>query len=153
MGGQTREQEYTYQYKSISVGNNAFTCGYGATVNFRLPQNFIEAKNAFMYIVVDFDPAEPLANRKITAVGSPTYPPDGPQPNMLTVNKVYDPVFTQRVEFKIDLTQIIKKLQVVPPALGSQGYMPIGIKHPLLTYTATIKLWKVELVYTTQGIR
>jgi hypothetical protein len=150
MGGQSRNQEYGYQYKSISLAG-ATSCGQGGTVSFNLPQNLLEIKNVFTHVIIDFNPSEPIANKKVDGVGSPIYPPNGAQPYMIPMNVS---ATGNRIELEIDLTQIKDKLVITPASSYAQGFVSIGIHHPNnLAYGATIKLWKIELIYTTQGIR
>jgi len=151
MGGTTRHQEYRYQYKSISA-KNAISCGYGATMSFNLPSDFLEAKNLYSHIRIKFDAATPVGNRKILYIGKPQYPPEGEQPDMVYVNLAADG--NRVIDFTIDLTQIIEKLQYNEPSFGVQGYFNVGIIHPgIITNIATVELWKMDLVYTTTGIR
>jgi len=151
MGGTTRHQEYRYQHKSIST-QAALSCGYGATMSFNLPSEFLEAKNLYAHISIVFHASEPVDNRKILYIGQPSYPQTGPQPNMVYVNKTADA--NRRIDLEIDLTQIIEKLEPQAPAFSQQGYINIGILHPgILTQLATVELWKMDLVYTTTGIR
>jgi hypothetical protein len=151
MGGTTRHQEYRYQYKSVST-QNARTCGNGATMSFNLPSDFLEAKNLYCHIRVRFHASEPVGNQKILYIGQPAWPPDGEQPNMVYVNRSADG--DRRIDLEIDLTQIIEKLEQQPAAFGGQGYFNVGILHPgVLAQLATVELWKMDLVYTTTGIR
>lgn len=151
MGGQTRHQEYRYQYKSIST-QNARSCGYGATISFNLPSDFLEAKNLYCHLRIRFHASEPSANQKILYIGQPQWPPEDEQPDMVYVNLTADG--DRRIDLEIDLTQIIEKLTVQEPAFGQQGYFNIGILHPgILEQLATVELWKMDLVYTTTGIR
>lgn len=151
MGGQTRHQEYRYQYKSISA-KNARSCGYGATMSFNLPSDFLEAKNLYCHLSIVFHASEPVGNRKILYVGQPAWPPEGEQPAMIYVNQTADG--NRRIDLKVDLTQIIDKIVPQPPEFGGQGYFNVGILHPgILEQLATVELWKMDLVYTTTGIR
>lgn len=151
MGGQTRHQEYRYQYKSISI-KNGWSCGNGATVSMNLPTDFLEAKNLYCHLRIRFHASEPSAKRKITYIGQPTWPPTGEQPKMIYVNKTADA--DRYIDLKIDLTQLIPELDIQEPTFFQQGYFNIGIIHPeVLSQLATVELWKMDLVYTTTGIR
>lgn len=152
MGGTTREQEYKYQFKTIAI-NNGKDCGYGGTLNFNLPANFIEAKNLWAHVRLRFDVAEPTANQKLTAIGPRTYSANPTnQPLMKPLNLVADA--NREIDAKVELTDYIKKLIINAPALGNQGFFNIGVSYPiLLTANVTILIWKLDLVYTTQGIR
>lgn len=153
MASGSRVQEYPYQYKSISL-QNARDCGQGGTVNFNLPEDFIAAKNLYAHIRIQFDAAEPTANQKIIAIGQPTYPPEGAQPKMIPLNLSADA--NRRIDLEIDLTPLIPKLDVFGAsfALYGQSHLSIGILHPnILSGFANIEIWKLDLVYTTQGIR
>lgn len=152
MGGQTRHQEYRYQYKTISL-QNARDCGAGATLNFNLPSNILEIKNLWAHIRIVFHASEPVGNRKIIGIGTRVFSSnDFNQPKMKPLNLVADA--NRRIDFTYDLTEIIKNLVVNDAAIFAQGFVGIGILHPdYLQQLATIEIWKMDLVYTTQGIR
>lgn len=151
MGGTTRQQEYPYQFKTLAV-KNARDCGQGMTINMSLPTNILAIKNIFVHCRIQFDAAEPVLNQKIDGIGSPTYPYEGAQPKMKPLALVADG--NREIDLKQDLTDMIGTLQVYPPAAYSQGYISIGIHHPIiLAQLATIKICKIDIVYTTQGIR
>lgn len=152
MGGQSRHQEYKYQYKTISL-QNARDCGAGATLNFNLPSNLLEIKNLWAHIRIVFHASEPTANQKIIGIGTRTFSSnDFNQPKMKPLNLTADA--NRRIDFTYDLTEVIKDLVINDAALFAQGYVGIGILHPAyLTQLATIEIWKMDLVYTTQGIR
>lgn len=152
MGTETRHQEYRYQYKTIAL-QNARDCGAGATLNFNLPSNLLEIKNLWAHIRIRFDTAEPVGNQKIIGIGTRTFSSnDFNQPKMKALNLTADA--NRRIDFTYDLTAIIKDLVVNDAAIFAQGFVGIGILHPAyLTQLATIEIWKMDLVYTTQGIR
>jgi hypothetical protein len=152
MGGLTRHQEYKYQYKTIAL-QNARDCGPGATLNFNLPSNLLEVKNLWTHISIVFHASEPAQNRKIVGIGPRTnYVDPLDQPLMKPLNLTADA--NRRIDFTYDLTEIIKDLVINEAGFGYQGSIPIGILHPeILTQIATIEIWKMDLVYTTQGIR
>jgi hypothetical protein len=152
MSGTTRKQEYRYQFKTLALQGSR-DCGTGGSVNFMLPQNFIAVKNLFVHVRIQFNVAEPSANQKISGIGSKTFsinPANQPlmRPLALTADA------NREIDLKVDLFDIIPKLAITAPALGNQGYFNIGIQHPNnLSNFATIKLWKIDVIYTTQGIR
>lgn len=152
MGGQTRHQEYRYQYKTISL-QNARDCGPGGTLNLNLPSNLLEVKNLWAHVRIVFHASEPVQNRKIIGIGPRVFSSnDFNQPLMKQLNLTADA--NRRIDFTADLTQIVKQLIISDPALYAQGYIGIGILHPdYLQQLATIEIWKMDLVYTTQGIR
>lgn len=153
MGGQTRHQEYRYQFKTIAIAAGK-DCGYGGTLNFNLPAGFIEAKNLYAHVRLKFGASEPTGNRKLKAIGPRVFAADFvTQPLMKQVNLTADAT-TREIDLKIDLTDLIPNLQITPPALGIQGYFDIGLLYPnALSGTVDILLWKLDLIYTTQGIR
>lgn len=151
MGGITRHKEYEYNFKTIAL-QNAKTCGYGATLNFNLPGNFIAVKNLWVHIRIQFNAAEPVGNQKIIGIGTKNWPADGAQPLMKPLNLTADA--NRRIDFTADLTEILSKLAITNPSLYQQGFIGVGIQHPnSLANFATIEIWKADLVYTTQGIR
>lgn len=151
MGSETRHKEYEYQYKTIAL-QNARDCGYGSTLNFNLPANFMAIKNLWVHVRIVFDAAEPVGNRKIIGIGPKTWPVEGAQPLMKPLNLTADA--NRRIDFTADLTEIINQLVVTNPSLYQQGFIGIGLQHPnALSNIATIEIWKTDLVYTTQGIR
>ena len=151
MGAITREQEYRYQFKTIAL-QQATTCGYGGTVSFNLPVGFLEAKNLWAHVRVQFDAAEPVDNRKILGIGPKQFSADMlNQPLMKPLNLTAD--VNRRIDFTADLTEIIKNIQIAQPAFFYQGSFDIGIIHPLLVNLAKVEIWKIDLIYTTQGIR
>lgn len=153
MGSQTRNQEYRYQFKTIAIGNGK-DCGYGGQLNFNLPADFIEAKNLWAHVRLKFNASEPSGNRKLKAIGEKIFAADFvTQPKMKQVNLTADPT-TREIDLKIDLTDILDDLTINPPALYQQGYFSIGLLYPnALSYTVDILIWKLDLIYTTQGIR
>lgn len=153
MGTVSRHLEYPYQYKSIGL-QNARDCGQGGTVSVNLPEGFIELKNLYSHMRIVFDAAEPVANQKIVAIGQNIWPPDGPQPRMLPLNLTADA--NRRIDFEIDLTPLIPLLEIQEASFSFNGQSSfnVGILHPnMLEQFANIELWKIDLVYTTQGIR
>lgn len=151
MGGTTRHQEYKYQYKNISL-QNATSCGYGGTVSFNLPANTLGIKNVWAHVRIRFHASEPSGNQKILGIGPKTFSSDLlNQPLMKQLNLTADG--NRRIDFTADLTEIIKNISIEDAAFFQQGYFEIGILHPLLTQLATIEIWKIDLAYTTQGIR
>jgi hypothetical protein len=152
MGGKSRHQEYRYQFKTLAL-QNARDCGFGSTVNFNLPQNFIAVKNLWVHLRIQFAAGEPTANQKITGIGSKTFSIGGTnQPLMRPLNLSADA--NREIEFKYNLQDIIPLLAITAPTLGNQGFFTLGIQHPnILSNVATIKLWKIDVIYTTQGIR
>lgn len=151
MGGITREQEYRYQFKTIAL-KNATSCGYGGTVNFNLPTNFLEIKNLWAHVSIVFHASEPTGNQKILGIGPKTFSSNLlDQPLMKPLNLTADG--NRRIDFTADLTEILLNIAITDPAAFKQGYFDIGILHPLLAQLATIEIWKMDLVYTTQGIR
>lgn len=105
------------------------------------------------HIRIVFHASEPVGNQKIIGIGTRTFSGnDFNQPKMKPLNLVADA--NRRIDFTYDLTEIIKNLVVNDAAIFAQGYVGIGILHPAyLTQIATIEIWKMDLVYTTQGIR
>lgn len=152
MGGITRHQEYRYQFKTIAIANGK-DCGYGGRLNFNLPADFIEVKNLYMHLRVRFNASEPSGNQKIKAVGPRIFSADFvTQPLMKEVNLTAD--VNRYIDLKIDLSDLIPNMEIVPPALYQQGYFNIGVLYPnALTYTVDVLIWKLDLIYTTQGIR
>lgn len=152
MGGITREQEYRYQYKTISL-QNAVDCGPGGTVNFNLPSNVLEIKNLWAHVRIRFHASEPVGNQKIIGIGPRVLgSSDFSQPLMKPLSLTADG--NRRIDFTADLTEIVRDLVITDPAYYAQGFVGIGILHPAyLTQLATIEVWKMDLVYTTQGIR
>ena len=151
MGGQSRHQEYKYQYKTISL-QNARDCGDGGTLNFNLPANVLKVKNLWAHIRIVFNASEPIANQKISGIGQKVWPYSAPQPKMKPLNLVADA--NRRIDFTADLTEILASLDLTNAAYYSQGFIGVAIQHPItLTQIANIEIWKMDLVYTTQGIR
>jgi len=152
MGAESRHQEYRYQYKTIAL-QNARDCGAGATLNFNLPSNLLEIKNLWAHIRIVFHASEPVGNQKIIGIGTRQFSTDDfNQPLMKPLNLTADA--NRRIDFTADLTQIIKQLIINDASLAAQGFVGIGILHPTyLSQIATIEIWKMDLVYTTQGIR
>lgn len=147
----SRNQEYTYQFKTISMQGGKM-CGRGGTLNFNLPSNLLKRKNLWVHIKIQFDSSEPIDNRKVIGIGQKTYPLDGPQPKMLPLNLSAD--VNRIIDIKMDLTSILDLLDIIPPSLGNQGYFNVGVQLPYnLIYFAKVMIWKMDLIYTSQGIR
>lgn len=157
MGQRTRNQEYKYQYKNLSVSNYQM-CGYGPSLQVSIPNDLIAIKSLWMHVVAFFDPAvEPTGNRQFNSLALNSIAGGSfffsSQYQQLPLGKVADG--SGYVDFQLDLTHLIPKLYFYPTDTDSSPYFIMGLEPPsLLTGgTSKIMLWKLDLIYTTEGIR
>lgn len=156
MGGESRKQEYTYQYKSVSIAN-VQACGYGPSMQISLPSDLISIKSLWFRAALQYGSAETykqvqtLAWNSISR-GSFYYNTHYMQvPVNFTANAT-----TNIVDFTFDATGLLPKTYIYPPnGTNPSQYILFGIENPggLMSALGTIILWKVDIVYTTQGIR
>lgn len=156
MGAQTRNQEYTYQYKNVTITNQQF-CGYGPNLQINLPDNVLAIKGLFIRVVAQFDPAESsktISEFILNGVPAFTFQYKG---TTSTVPVNWQANASNILDARLDLQGQLSKLHIFPGAAGNQPYIIMGMGlNGTTTYSSTtnqILLWKIDLTYTTQGIR
>lgn len=160
----TRNQEYKYQYKIVSVGGEITFCGNGPTLMVSVPENLLDIKAMFMHAVLQFDNTVPSGNRKIHWAGG-DYPmtlngiPKPTEGNMKYVNLSADPA-TRIADLKLDITELkegfMKQLEDDAPFALDQQKINLNLITDIdggFDVTGKVILWKVDFVYTTSGIQ
>lgn len=164
MTSQTRNQEYKYQYKTVSVANGSAFCGNGAQLSVSVPNNLLDIKAIYMHVVLRFDTSVPSANRKIHYAGGeyPRQPNGVPIPsdgNLKYVNVSADPT-TLIADLQLDITDL--KDGLMQQLIDDEPYQfeQQRINLNLITdvdggfdVSGSVILWKVDFVYTTSGIQ
>jgi hypothetical protein len=169
MGSESRKQVYPFQYKANSTVNNYICGGYAANasgVNYPLattyglsvPDNILQMTALWTRIIISFDPTEPVANQQILgfSIQPPTYvytaaPRYSFVPNGSTTLNVQ--AVGNVIDFSINLQSLLPYIYYFPSSANYAAYFELSVMTPGLTRTATINLWKVDMIYTTQGIR
>lgn len=146
---QTREQEYPYSFKTVT-GIDLTMCN--RKLYFRLipPDELLQHKGLHTTFICVFDPSVAAAARVIRSIGIGSERPPMVENTpaiykKVTLNKVAD--VNRRVEINIDLTPL-----VLP---NNDNFVVIELDDTLLNVTnlGTVKLWKIDELFTTRGIR
>lgn len=164
MTSQTRNQEYKYQYKTVSIAGNTVFCGNGPTLSISIPENLLDIKAIYIHAVLLFDVGVPSGNRKIHWAGG-EYPRtiDGiPKPlegNMKYVNLAADPT-TRIADLRLDVTDLkdgfMQQLIDDEPFQFDQQKIRLNLITDVdggFDVSGSVILWKVDFVYTTGGIQ
>lgn len=146
---QPRKQEYPFSFKTAS-GIDLFMCN--RKLYFRLvpPDELLEHKGLHTTFICVFDPSVPAPARVIRSIGigsdrPPFVTSDPTIYKKVTLNKVADA--NRRVEISIDLTPLVLRT--------NDNYVVIELDDSLLNVSnlGTIKIWKIDELFTTRGIR
>lgn len=160
MSGQTRRQEYKYQYKTLAVARTTF-CGYGPTMSVSIPDNLLELKNLCVHASLVFDSSVSAPNRVLHWIGggynmdpAPANKTSDEQPRMMHISEAADA--NRRVDVTIDLSHLIDQLEFDTSGSFDQPSFELGmITDPTNnnSVTGALELWKVDMIYTTKGIQ
>lgn len=158
MNSVTRNQEYSYQYKSVAAANTIF-CGNGSRLNVAIPDNLLDIKAIFMHAVLLFDTSVPSGSRKIqyaggkydsTIAGIPI-PQTG---NLIFVNVPADAT-TRIADCRVDITDLKAGLMAATLFDFNQPTMELNLITDIdggFDVSGKVLLWKIDFVYTTKGI-
>ena len=161
MGTKTRKQVYLYQYKVNSVANQTICSGENPGVlvlQVAVPNNILDMTALWMNIIIQYNASEPTANMvlneiciasSITIVGFNlvyTFPANATVVTNVQANG------SQVLGYSINLQALLPYIYYYPQTATNSSYFDITISFPTLTYSATLNLWKVDMIYTTQGI-
>ncbi len=172
MGTKTRSQEYTYQYKSMNVGNGSTYpstfCGWGGAFQVNLPENILEIKKLWTHLIIQFG----------TTIGGTTIASQYKE--LLNIGGVQSKIVNGQytvsgganlniaadsngyVNSSVDLTSVLSSMPIQPSTAFNQPYFTIPFYVPLVPYinygqqygnTGDIITWKIDMEYTTLGIR
>ena len=169
MGSSSRKQVYPFQYKSNSVTTAAICGGNPATagpnypratiLGVSVPDNILRMTSLWVHLVITFDSREAIANQAISAfsVGNVTqgyvngvYTTTLPTNGNVKTNVVSN---GNVIDFSINLQSLLPYIYYFPSTANSSAYFELTFISPSLVYLATINLWKVDMIYTTLGIR
>jgi len=172
MSIRNRNEDYTHQYKSISVANGIY-CGYNPVLTVNVPSDLIELKNLYCRIVMLSDDDVPTNKRKLYWIGGDpkvSYNPitdgllvDAVQPNMMYLNALANG--SGYIDVSVDLTHIIDKLtfstgNTMVAGSASQPNFELNLIVDTENYVGmtgrhngTMVLWKTDMIYTTRGIQ
>ncbi len=170
MGTITRNQEYTYQYKSMNIGGLASNpvgfCYWGGAFQVNLPDNILEIKKLWTHLIIQFATAlgdgttigsqykellniggvkSAIVNGQYTISG-------GAQLNIAADSNGY-------VNTAVDLTSVLSSMPIQPSSSLNQPYITIPFYVPLVpdgsiyNNAGDIITWKIDMEYTTLGIR
>ena len=167
MGSSSRKQVYPYQYKSNSVinqyicGGNPATSGSqyprANTLGISVPDNILQMTAVWVRIIISFNASEPTANQQIlgwslqptTYVYTPGYSKFAANGSNTTTTQAQGNV----IDFTINLQSLLPYIYYFPSSANYPSYFELSFMTPSLVNSATINLWKVDMIYTTQGIR
>lgn len=164
MNSQTRNQEYKYQYKTVSVAGETVFCGNGPTLSVSVPENLLDIKAMYMHAVLKFDVGVPSGNRKIHWAGG-TYPmtitgvPKPLEGNLKYVNISADPS-TRIADLQLDISDLkdgfLQQLIDDAPYQFEQQKINLNLITDIdggFDVSGSVILWKIDFVYTTGGIQ
>lgn len=146
---ETRQQDYPYSFKNVAAINLSMC---NRKLYFRLfpPQELLRHKGLHTTVILVFDASVASAARVVRSIGIgnevPLFVENNPSTyKKITLNKVAD--VNRRVEISIDLTPL-----VIPNA---DNWVVLELDSSLLNVSnlGTIKLWKIDELYTATGIR
>jgi len=163
----TRNEDYTHQYKSISVANTVY-CGYNSILTLSLPSDLIEIKNMYCRIVMLCDEATVLSRRKLLWIGG--RPETTPIAGGLSVNPTQSKMMflnasadsSRHIDKSVDISHLLDKLTYSSESFlaGRQPTVEINLivkdeEYVGMTedHNGTMVLWKVDFIYTTRGIQ
>ena len=148
----TRKQDYKYQTKTVSLKDGLFMWDLipsGSdyiSLEVAVPEDMIELKGLCTKIILDASGI--VNNAKIASVG--------PKDNMQEVNIDF---VDGKAEIVIDFSHMVDEFKLNNGLIGtvSQPFISVYLKmagSPQATgIFGKVKLWKVDLIYTTVGIR
>lgn len=170
MGTKTRSQEYTYQYKSMNIGGSSTQpvpfCYWGAAFQVNLPENILAIKKLSSHLIIQFATAlrdgttigsqyKKLLNIggvKSSIVNGQYTISGGAQLNIAADSNGY-------VNASVDLTSVLSNMPIQPSTAFNQPYITIPFYVPLApdgsyyNNAGDIITWKIDMEYTTLGIR
>ncbi len=169
MGNQNHLQPYPYTLKTIGPGdkNNSLTiCGYRAFLYMLPPKEALTIERLFCHLVFTFDSGVATADRVIQSIGIVDQVPllptsDANYQRRQTLNVQADA--NRKIDISIDLTHLLKRTNVRYSESGydssgpTTGYTMVEVLFPnTISFASTagvINLWKLDGLFTTEGIR
>lgn len=168
MGGQNKLQPYPYSLKTIAAGSGQSICRNRFLMYMIPPKEALTIERLFCHFVMTFDSGIAAASRKIDSIGivdetSSIFPitAEANYQRRQTVDLSADA--NRVVDLSIDLTHLLKHDNVRYEEVGfdssdtDTGFTVVEIKLPdALEDTSTIgviTLWKIDGLFTTDGIR
>lgn len=149
MSGTNREQDYPFSFKTVSTFNQV-ACNYKAYFQMFPPEELLRHKNLHTTIIFLFDAGVASANRVISKVGI-----GNEFPLLITskpatykefdVNAAADA--NRRLELSLDLSPL------VIPNQANWVYVEFPAALSGNTNIGSFKLWKIDELFTTKGIR
>jgi hypothetical protein len=146
---QPRKQDYPYSLKTVTAVGQSL-CNNRTYFKLYPPQELLRHKSIHVTVIIVFDVSVPAPARVVRAIGIgnewPFFATLNPSVyKRLALNKVAD--VNRRVEIQIDLTPLIL------PA--SDNWVVLELDDSLLNTSniGIMKLWKIDELYTTTGIR
>lgn len=156
----SRKAEYPYNYKTVSVGNASFMWLASHTLIVFLPKDLIEVKNLFVSLEIDFKPIKDALGQIVGNQTPPSFRKIGwiggvggrRQFNSAAVGDV------ARVshDFSVELDKFGIANGTPQEVDGVKSIrIDFGCGNSEFNHNITggIRLWKVDIVYTTTGIR
>lgn len=167
MGGQNKLQPYPYSLKTIAAGSGQSICLNRFFMYMIPPKEALTIERLFCHFVMTFDSGVAAADRKIVSVGIV----DEVRPFPMTSDANYQrrqavnlsADANRVVDLSIDLTHLLKhdNVRYEEVAFDSSdidtGFTAVEILLPeALSSTSNIgvlTLWKIDGLFTTDGIR
>lgn len=151
MGQFSLADDYPRSVKVISHINQ-FTCRNRYLLRVVPPEDMLEAKELYCEIVFQFDGDVDPADRKISRIGVSSETPqfqDGDAQHFKYLDKEFVADSNGLLHINLDLTTLL---------VSKTGDNWVDVQFPAaffsdLTGFGTFKLWKLDLVHTTEGVR
>lgn len=147
-----KPQAFPYSYKSISAPIDKVWQFPEIGISMALPQNLLQIEQLRMRVRITFDPSLSAAQQTLNRIRVQ-------QINVTTgvlIKNVLIPLNKASVsnvlDFVYDLTTFIDKQNTNIIWLGFGGSPDNFAVNPYFSTTNTLKLWKVDMGYTSKGI-
>ena len=160
----TKRQQYPYSFRSTVMANSQFTCGKKVLLYLVPPENAVTIESLWCHFRFTFDSAIGSPLRYIKSIGVCNELPlnENGEPSYhkkFELNEVAD--VNRQVDIRLDLSSLLNKNNVGFHEYGydngDDNYTFVIVEFDDDLYqtlaTGTIDLWKLDGLFTTQGIR
>ena len=152
MGTTGKLQEYPYSFKTVSTDSGkSTTCNYRMFFRIYPPEDLLQTKNLYCQFYLEFASGSAVSDRYITSVGVVSNVPASitatpTRVRRITLNRAADA--NRYVEVAMDLSHMIDEdgtnwVEIIVPATAFNSGSNWG----------SIKLWKLDMLYTSKGVR
>lgn len=172
MGSQSKQQAYPYSLKTVSASESSTSlmsgliCGSRFFMYMLPPKNALTLERLFCHFVFQFDSSIDVADRIIQSIGIVDELPPFPETAVSNYQRRQELNIAadsnRRIDVSMDLTHLLNKDNVAYEENAfdpgpDDGYTAVEIllseDIPVLTATGVVELWKIDGLFTTDGIR